>query len=344
MKQFSYRAILLCTICANLAYVTESSAAESPSPVALLRGVEASRMKHDVVEAKFTILINTPPREISMECSVEQDGTKRRFEVVAAKGVAPSITLVDGDIVHNLRRLKHEDVRLNDLKYSVMVANDQAFDPRILGLSDLTPADSSVKSLLWYENAKELLVIGSEVVNGISVWHVKAAMSNAESHYWIEEPSFRVHRRTIKWSGGDIAINSEFDADDRRSPFPKRVEVKRTEGREVSSRIFQVASFRAGGNVAPERFTMKSMELPLNTAVVDYRINRIVGYWNGEGLSQGPVLQNQQLAEPSTPQKRTQLRFWVIGINIGVFSVLCVLGVWRQRVRSLRRLNAPVVQ
>jgi hypothetical protein len=56
----------------------------------------------------------------------------------------------------------------------------------------------------------------------------------------------------------------------------------------------QVAHIQLGATIPAERFTLKSMGLPTNTMINDYRLSRIVGYWNGEDISESPVYNKGQ--------------------------------------------------
>ncbi|HKB01516.1 MAG TPA: hypothetical protein VKD90_04810 [Gemmataceae bacterium] len=264
--------------------------ADEPSPVALLRGAEAARAKPETVRVTLTLEDRGRSGDavVERDCLVEQAGAKRRFEVRKATGSDLGVVVINGTEVHSFRRAKHEDVRVCDLKYAVGVAGDLAFDPRILGLSDLMAADTTLPALLWYADPKAVKLVGPEKLNGVPVWRVRATTAVAESEYWVEPESFRVHRRTTTWPGGAIDITSRFRADDKASPFPERVEIRRVDG-PATERTVRVTKFEVGPDLPAGRFGLGGMDLPLNTAVVDYRLHRRLGYWDGKGLSDDPV-------------------------------------------------------
>jgi len=302
-------------------------AADSPSPVALLRGVELARTKSACLRATLEIYYVSPPPATTVQCLVELDGNRRRFEVFPGKEPG-QVIIRDGDEFHGFRRKQHEDVHIYDLLRATGVRGDLAFDPRVLGLNDLMPCHVTVRDCLWHENQQKLELVGQESVQGIAVWRVRAARDEDTSDYWIEEPSFRVHRRTLKAAGMQIVIESEFESSQPGSPFPSRVVARRDTPERKHEQIYIIKSFDAGAHISPDRFTLKSMELPVNTPVVDYRISRIVGYWDGEGLSQSPVYSGPQPVAPPASKSR---RLPLIATNLLVVLALMIVVWWRWR-------------
>ncbi len=317
-----------------LAFTLPVVAEEYPSPVALLRGVEVARTQSPSLKATLEIQYILPPPATTIECVVELDGDKRRFEVFTGK-VPGQVIIRDGDEFHGFVRKKNEDVHIYDLQRALGVRGDVAFDPRVLGLDDLVPCNVTVKDCLWYHKSKKLEVVGQESLHGIKTWRVRATRDDVTSDYWIEEPSFRVHRRTLTRHGTKIEIESEFDSNPPLSPFPSRVIAKRTDPARKHEVIYIVKSFDVGVRIPPDRFTLKSMDLPINTPVVDYRISRIVGYWDGEGLSKEPVYRGQQPSAPRStpPTPPARNRFLLIAINVFVLlvSITVLLLRWRRR-------------
>lgn len=305
------------------------AAAETPSPVALLRGVEAARDGHDAFKAVVEINEVSPPAE-TVECHIEMDGDKRRSEVFIG-GASREVVIRDGDEFRGYRRKANEDVHLYGVDRATAVRGDLAFDPRVLGLSDLLTCDLKVNDCLWYDEQEDLEVAGQERLRGVDVWKVKATRDQDVSEYWIEEPSFRVHRRTITTQGLRIEVDSEFDPADPRSPYPRRVVARREGGESPREHVYTVKSFEIDPSVPSERFTLASMGLPVNTAVVDYRISRTVGYWDGEGLSATPIYTGERPEAPTpAPLAAAPVRPWLIVVNAAfVLGILAFL--WRRR-------------
>jgi hypothetical protein len=281
--------LVLLPLCMFLMTSVRLDAADEPSPVGLLRGAELARMQHESIQARITIVYSSPPPQRVVDCLLEFEGDKLRSELDFSSELAdedrPSEIIVrNGAVFYGYRKARHQDVHIYDLDRAVGVRGDIAFDPRVLGLSDVMAASATVKSCLWYENMAIIDLIGKEVVNGTPTWRVSAVTDvGVRSDYWIEEPSFRIHRRTILWPEGQIELDSEFDRE-IPSPFPKRVKVRRTEPGEVVVRTYTIEALTSGTPIPSERFSLRAMGIPPGTAVVDYRIQRRQGFWNGDVL------------------------------------------------------------
>ncbi|MBA3312559.1 MAG: hypothetical protein M3552_15800 [Planctomycetota bacterium] len=286
----------------------------------------------------------SPPPITTVNCLIEINGPiKRRAEVFAGE-VPGQIVIRDGNEFLGFRRKPNEDVHIYDVERAVGVRGDLAFDPRILGLSDIMPCDVTVKDCLWYEEDDELTVMGSEGAGEVNLWRVKAIRGDTSSEYWVEEPSFRVHRRITETPFKVTVIESEFDPSDPKLPFPRRVIASRKFKMPAEQAdlewVYTVNELETDVDVPSERFTLASMDLPVNTAVVDYRINRIVGYWDGEGLSEKPAYSGERPVARSEPviaasDQSEPERHWRRWLLI-VANVVVVLGIlifiwWRRR-------------
>lgn len=322
----------------SLLWASVLHAAEGPSPLALLHAVEAARMRHDTLSARLTYEYVGGGENRRIECmvDVDVDGSHRRFEHLRGEDTPGEVVIIDGQELHGFRRKKHEDVCVYDMRYAVGVRGDVAFDPRILGLSDVMAADATVKGCLWYEHVRDLELIGGEELNGVPLWRVRATAEDTVSDFWIEEPSFRVHRRTIEWSGGRVEIDSYFDSVDSSSPLPVHVHARRSDdgGRSIEETKVTVKHIELGVPVAPERFSISSMELPRNTAIVDYRIQRVIGYWDGSRVIKSLGLQDEMvdMIDPENERQQRGVRLFLIVVNIAFIAGLAVF-IWMRRSR-----------
>ena len=301
--------------------------AEYPSAPALLRGVEAARKVAAPLKASFTMEFIAPAPSFKIECVVECDGQKCRFESGPTKTEPQTITIVDSDEVRRFRRKPHEDVCIYDMPDALGSRAIRAFDPRILGLSDVMAANATVRRCLGYESTGEMEVVGAEVIDGTNVWRVRIKKMPIEHNFWIEEPSFRLHRRTIEWDKSKVDIRSEFDLNDPDSPLPKRVHIERAESGRTREIEITMTSLEWPAAIPPERFTLKSMDLPKNTMINDYRINRIVGYWDGEGISKDPI--HEAISPAAAPPSGAGQR-WPLVAASTLLLVLIVILVLRR--------------
>jgi hypothetical protein len=130
-------------------------ASDDPRVIALLKGVEAERMKYEPIQVNFTTeyVKDNDFGTIIISSLAETARGMRRFEnfPVENSNVFPgSVTIFREDEVYAYRRTKGNGVNYYDLKEAVRRA-DIVYDPRILGLVDLPSANKTVKQCLCYE-------------------------------------------------------------------------------------------------------------------------------------------------------------------------------------------------
>lgn len=313
-----------------------AGSSKDASALALLRGVELSRAKYDNLRVELVMEYADRAQECALPCLVEQAGRRRRFEQFAGGCLKQGeVIIVNDREVWGYRRKEYRDLEIYDMERSVGVRGDKAYDPRILGLTDIAvTADATLRELLWIETCDRVELKGREDMKGHPTWRVRATWNDTTSDFWIEEPSFRVHKRLNQCPGIRVESISEFDPKDRTFPFPKHVEVTREEGKKWKRLNITVKSFEFDKLIPNERFTMKSIGLPMNTMINDYRIHRIVGYWDGEGVSKHPVYPDEKPRQPIPPRPRHPHRLLLTGLNAFVILALVIVLVWRWRRRA----------
>lgn len=309
----------------------------TPSPLALLRAAEAARTSHPSVEVELEIAYLSPPPERKIQCLIEMSGDKRRFEVLEGD-VPGQVVIRDSDLFHQYRKVKHDDIEVFDVKMATGSRGTLAFDPRVLGLSDTMLCNIEVRNCLWYENSDTLEVVGSESIHGATAWRVKATRGSDTAEFWIEEPSFRVHRKVVKTEGLQIEIDSEFDNPQILSPFPSKVSIVRT-AQEKSELRYSVKKFIQKDTIDPGRFAMKSLGAPRGTAISDYRTSQISGYWDGDGVSKSPVSPTGEslLSADSASAPKNKINQLMIWVNVGVVCLVAgaiVFNRYRMRRRT----------
>ncbi|MDR0706085.1 MAG: outer membrane lipoprotein-sorting protein [Planctomycetaceae bacterium] len=313
-----------------------------PTPLALFKGVEAERMKYEPIQVNFTTeYINDEDfGTITISSLVETAQGMRRFEDFPAENadVFPgSVNILKDEEVYAYQRKAGNTVgngvRYCDLKEAVRRA-DFVYDPRILGLVDIPSANKTVKHCMCYEIYTEQSLVGRETINDTNVWHVRCTQTGlATADFWIEEPSFRVHRQqieTLEAGKLKVVIDSKFDSKSV-GPFPSEFHIQRFENnKQVFNRIVHITKIVHGKPIPPERFTLASMNLPLNTDVIDYRIHRRIGFWDGEKLVEKPVkmlVQEQREWEEKSKQQSSKQQPLGIGRYVFIISGLLLMVV-----------------
>jgi hypothetical protein len=264
------------------------------------------------------------------------DGENRRFEVFRGKHGQAQVILIKGNEFFGFRRKAYEDLCIYDIKRAVGTRGDMAFDPRTLGLSDTMVVDTNCRSYLWYDGAHTVKLDGVEKLGNATVSRVKATRGNVTSTYWIQEPGFQVHRRLVESEFARIDIISTFSSAHGDSPFPTRVEALKTANGKSWNTVWNISEFEVGIDISPERFTVAAMDLPIGTVLSDYRINRIVGYWDGQGVSQEPIAMVTDGGSRALGVGSGAHRPWLFAL--GSVVVICVVG-WIVRRRWQLRVG-----
>jgi hypothetical protein len=315
-----------------------------PDPLILLKGVEAERMKYEPIQVNFTkeYVNDDDFGTITISSLAETARGMRRFENFSAENpkVFPgSVTIFKEDEVYAYRRTKGNGVNYYDLKEAMRRA-DLVYDPRILGLVDLPSANKTVKQGLCYEVYTKQLLVGRETINNTKVWHVHCIQEGlSTADFWIEEPSFRIHRKQVEATRLKVVIDSKFDSKSV-GPFPSEFHIQRFEDdKQVFDRTVRITKIVHGTPIPLERFTLASMDLPINTDVVDYRIHKRIGYWDGEKLVEDPVrisAQERQEIEKQLQERQQHNKIvrYMMMITGGLLIILAIVLKIRNRLRK----------
>jgi len=310
----------------------------NPTAMALLRGVELARGKYDNLRLELDMEYADRERHCTVACLLEQAGGRRRFEQFAGGCLQVGIVaVIDGPEARGLRRKEHADLGLYDATQENNISAEEGFDPRNLGVDGIPLSHTAnVRDLLWIEKCDRADLVGREELQGTPTWHLKTWRGDATADLWIEEPLFRVHRIVAKEDGISAETDSQFDPTDRTSPFPRRVEMTYQDGRELRRIVITVKNFEADKKIPTERFTMKAMDVPVNTMINDYRVNRILGYWDGEGVSPNPVQHARTTGSPPTVRNVG----WIYAVTVFSLIVVGAVGAWlyfrRRKARATR--------
>lgn len=255
-----------------------------PSAEALLRGVAETRMRYQSLHAELTIDDRTEPFRMTLIVDIADNGRLCRFERLADDDSLGEVVIVDHDELRGFRREPNEEVCLDDAKTALGRYEGLVCEPRLLGLTATHSATGPLEEYLCRDAAHSPVVLGKEELDGSVVWRVQAAGESVVSTFWIEDSTFRVHKRVDTWEDGCCEIWSYFDGDET-CPLPSRVHVLTVRsGQDVLQASLAVRKLVLDEKPSAERFALSSMDLPVNTPVVDRRLDRRIGYWNGQGL------------------------------------------------------------
>lgn len=165
-----------------------------------------------------------------------------------------------------------------------------AFDPRTLGLSETLSPSNTLENCLAYRNAQSVSLIGKEVVEGISAWHVKVQVAEDWQYdYWIDaaHPTHVIKQEEEAPNRAGM-LTAKFDEQNPEDPIP--VEVDFVYGYTGNPRPWDTRMIRrhirCNVPIDPRAFTLGGLGMPAGTPVADVRIQQRIGYWTGSKLSE----------------------------------------------------------
>ena len=144
MCHLTLQSIIFVSLISNVLfeYSIADTLTREPVAEALLNGAMLARNKYNKLSATVRIESGTPA--VTSIYQVDLDGQKLRCQL-KVDGAVREMILRDGEIYHGYRRKANEDVHIYDQNRSSGVRGDVAFDPRLLGLSDLLASDSKIE-------------------------------------------------------------------------------------------------------------------------------------------------------------------------------------------------------
>lgn len=373
--------VVLVAVCAVLSSTMRVHA--QPDPVALLRGVQAARQplhgRLNVSAVKRQV--KPQPQEGTRELVIDFDQHRFRFlqhqmVLVASGGDARENQLKVNMLGGNLDAAANAGIGKKEERHirTAYDGNQLAdfceskgayiqrperglsqfdFDPRVFGITRLHTINYHLDHCLGLVKDRVASLVGQEVIEGRPVWHVKVSVPQADVdyHFWIEDSKgFRVHRYEYRYpSDGSktflVAI-SEYGNEKERPLLPKRVLVnEKGNGGAVEEEIeFRVTSADYSVTPDPNVFTLKGLDIPPGTMVIDERISRVAGYWTGEGLSdsytEAKATGEKIAAKEEDVRRENSYRRW-LQIGVGVLLVLVVAVIAYKRFAARRPTQPP---
>lgn len=301
---------------------------------ALLRGAAAERSKVQMFRVELTMTYNPLLGDDGIyKIVIEQSGDNRRLECLPGSREA-SVNILAPDHVRRFIREPHEDLCVYTIKNAVGGRGVLVFDPRGLGLSNGFVATDTVDGLFWLDIGESFTMNGEESLNGTLASRVVVSSVVGTSEYWISQPDFRVHRRTIRWKGGDsVTIDSEYNGAGASVVFPTAVHVVNS-GKNTDIIDIEVTRFDSNAKIDNARFDDSTIGMPGNTVRSDYRTNTSTGYWDGQQFRDDPIgkreLDSSQVAS-AVPAETPLWRYLLAGGIVLACGALMLI-IWMRRV------------
>lgn len=329
---YAYSSLPLGLLAAVLAFAG-ASAKDNPDPMAILQGLESVRLQIPPGELKLCYTHKDSLATNRLILDVDFDGQRRAFSYrpqPPAKGWQATFNGSQVAIYDQGRG----DVQLMNLDKEMGMF---LFDPRVLGLCAVCAWQSDVRSTLSLRWAVRAELIGRERVGDHQTWHVRLVMPFPRNipdaswrippmDYWIDaDKGFRVYR--MEWNGAQTLSFYE----NLGAPYlPTRVVTTRrnnlaTLGAEVIE--WEILEAKWPMRFPASRWDLPGLGLQAETDVIDDRIQRRVGFWNGTRY----VVLHPEVEQPSL---RGRLLTWLV---CGALFLLPPLMVWHRRWQAGRR-------
>jgi len=293
-----------------------------PDPVALLKKIAIAREKIKSGEMEFIVAQHDYKWNIQTNyilLKVVFDGEKRRFEQFQRESAYTSTNpetnkLVDAkrlelggddDALAQLGLIKFEDAHYRtfydgrtitqfDGRADTSIRDPKGgisqylFDPLTFGLADNLSIGSPVEDFFGYLHAQSISLIGKEMVENITAWHIRVQVAEDWRYeFWIDA-NHPTH--VVKQESPNVGttILAKFDEQNSSDPLPIEVNIEAHYGgdpRPWETRMIRMNT-RYNVPIDPRAFTLAGLEMPIGTSVNDDRIMRRIGYWTGSDLSE----------------------------------------------------------
>lgn len=158
------------------------------------------------------------------------------------------------------------------------------FDPRGVGLAAHPGFRTPVQEYYGLRDAESMELVGRENLGGTDAWHVRARIPDkVDVDFWVE---VRNPERALKLAVLEDRIESRYDEADPSDPLPVWTRVTTTAAARASwSTELRRLKMQYHQPVPPEVFTLAGLRVPVGTEIVDTRIMRRIGYWDGAALT-----------------------------------------------------------
>ncbi|HBT76287.1 MAG TPA: hypothetical protein DEB39_05025, partial [Planctomycetaceae bacterium] len=206
----------------SLLLCSQVISASDPKAIALLKGVEQERMKCDCFHIEYTE--HRVEEGKTAQQIVDFDHGKIRKEHLPNDRFHGMMSLYLGDVVYVRTSYDDKDVNLVSPD-SVHASGADTYDPRLLGLTDMMSHTSVVENCLGYSRGKNFTV-EQTTLDGKNVYLVVWREDDIRWEFYIEEPGFRILKKTLSAPLCTINISSDY-SNPSFLPFPTKVHIVR---------------------------------------------------------------------------------------------------------------------
>jgi hypothetical protein len=164
-----------------------------------------------------------------------------------------------------------------------------SLDPRLIGVDPYFVLGYNFSDHIPHAYVSTAESRVANPVNGKSVRGIQLTVKSGQVYDFVVEavPPYRVHSVHASFTNGSgYEIQNTF-GDDDKSPLPSISHVThfgpmRSVQKQCIIRMLNMDTFTP---IATDVGTLGSLDLPINTKILDYRTDKELGYWDGQAIS-----------------------------------------------------------
>lgn len=254
-----------------------------PDALMILKGVESVR--EQIPPSRLAIRSCTQTKTITNDYYywVSFDGERRHYK--RSDGI-PFYAMFNGldVIISRTTKKRSYEVEMRNLN---MQTSDCLFDPRITGISTGYGWEDTIQSCLLFNRATKIELIGKEKIDNEDVWHIRLTRERdyLVKEFWIDDKNnFRVYQFKECYGNGTnlrCRIAKSYYENKEFQWLPSRVEIEADDGIKLTIQILRA---EADVRIPETKWTLASMEIPPNTSIIDQRIPKKIGHWDGNQI------------------------------------------------------------
>jgi hypothetical protein len=304
-------------------------AENNPDPKLLLQGVVSVREQIPPSRLLFQHIYESKKRNLR---NVQQywvlfDGDRRFFSRTNSQ--TNSRLLFDGKEVFQFDGNDTVNIRNLDTE-----TTESVFDPRTFGINNTLSWGDTIHNAIPYNQAKDIQLIGQEEVDGLKAWHVRFVNKyNTQIDIWIDDGNnFRVYRydELIPKIVERSSI-SRYDKNNK-SCLPNNITLKSILSE--STHTYTILQIEENVKFPPSTWTPAGLGIAKGSSIVDVRISKRIGYWDGKKMvaNFGDI----QASKPAPPPLTSKRKLSLAMILAVVFAVP-LLGLMIYQLRNKKQ-------
>lgn len=176
----------------------------------------------------------------------------------------------------------HYSVKLDKFEKNNTSLDLKIIKPGLVGLTAVMANLEDVRDSLRLTGNNTFTLEKSTTKNGNSVSIIKSEGSYSNVVYEVEDSTLRLLKVAVEHEDDGYYLRQElYSSYSGDNKFPNNCVIIRSE-KNLPPRERKVSLKFLPLNFDDSAFELSSLEMPLGTSCTDYRINTIIGYWNGK--------------------------------------------------------------